>query len=118
MATMRRTALYDRLIGCDPYCIWIKLALDLDHGTRRPDGGGLDFPGCRHDDAGPASDRVPSAVAGRFTFAPGTNRQEEQKETPDARPPGVAVMNNRVLASILVAAVAFMYVSIIIKMSE
>ncbi len=35
-----------------------------------------------------------------------------------ARPPGVAVMNNWVLASILVAAAAFMYFSIIIKMSE
>ncbi len=35
-----------------------------------------------------------------------------------ARPPGVAVMNNWVLASILVAGAAFMYHSSIIKMSE
>ncbi len=34
------------------------------------------------------------------------------------RPPGVAVMNNWVLASVLVAAAAFMYFSIIIKMLE
>ena len=35
-----------------------------------------------------------------------------------ARPPGVAAMNNWVLASLLSAAAAFMYFGIIIKMSE
>ncbi len=35
-----------------------------------------------------------------------------------ARPPGVAVMNNWVLAFVLVAAAVFMYLSIIVKMSE
>ena len=53
-----------------------------------------------------------------FHVCAGNNRQEEQKGTPDARPPGVAVMNNRVLASILVAAAVFMYFGIIFKMSE
>ena len=103
------------MIGCDPYCIWIRFALDLDHGTRRPDGGGLGFPGGRRDDAGPARDRVPAAAGRRFHDSAGNNRQGKMFP---AHPPGVAVMNNWALAFILVAAAAFMYVSIIIKMSE
>ncbi len=54
----------------------------------------------------------------RFHVCARNNRQDEPKETPDARPPGIAVMNNWVLASIPVAAAVLMYVSIIVKMSE
>ncbi len=66
------TAVYDRFPERDPYYVRIIVALDLDHGTRRPDGGGLDIPGCRRDDAGPAPARAPAAVAGGFTIPAGT----------------------------------------------
>ncbi len=39
------TAIYDRFPEHDPYYVRIIVALDLDHGTRCPSGGGLDFPG-------------------------------------------------------------------------
>jgi len=58
----------------------------------------------RRDDAAPAPDRV----AGN----------ENRGDPPRLRRPGFAVMNKWVLASILVALAAFMYISIIIRFSE
>ena len=76
MTILCRTAVYDRFPERDPYRVRIIVALDLDHGIRRPDGGELDFPGCRRDDAGPAPDRVPAAAAGGFMILPGTTGRQ------------------------------------------
>lgn len=62
-----------------------------------------------------ASRPRPGGGGRRFHDSAGNNRQAEMS---GARPPGVAVMNNWVFATILFAAAVFMYVSIIIKMSE